>query len=273
MTRTKAETHTLQCWPGGASFEYRGDPEGPSNQKSLRAGHYQASIRCESYCTRLTLVDLVANRGEDDNDPRLGRYCLNRGEELAAIVCPQCKGEGYLPNPKRNPWRKGTADEWRQIRCEVRAQNYQRNLIQRNVCGLIDDLLKAADEIGGDLGEGFSYDVIRNLYKDPSEWDVDECREYISDNGLDLPPSDSDADADEYLDELREVCTEYAQENPAAVYEWYLVDSWLCRQLHEIGEVTIDNGYGHFWGRTCTGQALIMDGTLQEIAARFERGE
>lgn len=50
--------------------------------------------------------------------------------------------------------------------------------------------------------------------------------------------------------------------------EWYLVDPWLCARLHDIGEVTIDNGLGTWWGRTCTGQGLIMDGTLQQIAAQ-----
>ena len=54
------------------------------------------------------------------------------------------------------------------------------------------------------------------------------------------------------------------------MYEWWRVSSWLCEQLHAIGEVTIDNDYGYWWGRTCTGQGWIMDGVLQRVAARFE---
>jgi hypothetical protein len=51
------------------------------------------------------------------------------------------------------------------------------------------------------------------------------------------------------------------------VFEWWRVDPWLCKRLAAIGEVTLDNAYGEWWGRTCTGQSLIMDGTLQRIAA------
>jgi len=50
------------------------------------------------------------------------------------------------------------------------------------------------------------------------------------------------------------------------------VSTWFCRQLDEIGEVTISNGYGSWWGRCCTGQNYICDGTLQCVAARFEEG-
>lgn len=257
MTRTKRETTTIQTWPGGQSFEYRGDPDGPSNQRSLRAGYY--------------------------------------------------RGEG------RNPWRKGTEEEWRTIRIAVRAEMYARRDVLQCVSALVDDLIKAANsgDLSGDLAEGFGYDEIRGLYRDTDNFTADECREYADEHGLDLPavPTSRCADCDGdgkradiptntdhpcetcegrgeiddhpdhwaeddsrygWLTEAREVCREHAQDNPAEVYEWWLVSRWLCDQLAAIGEVTINNGYGHFWGRTCTGQGLIMDGTLQQIAARYE---
>jgi hypothetical protein len=55
----------------------------------------------------------------------------------------------------------------------------------------------------------------------------------------------------------------------AEPYEWWRVTGWLCRELSDIGEVVIDNSYGYWWGRCTTGQALIMDGVLQKIAAKF----
>jgi len=42
--------------------------------------------------------------------------------------------------------------------------------------------------------------------------------------------------------------------------------------LDAIGEPTIDNEYGYWWGRTCCGQGLIMDGTLQRIAQQHVKG-
>lgn len=246
------ETRTIQTWPSGASYEYRGDLDGPAEQRQLRKGY--------------------------DRDA---------------------------------PWRAGTAEEWRTIRVALRAEMYAQRDVLRCVSALVDDLIKAANggELRGDLAEGFSYDEIRGLYKDPSDWTVEECRDYVRDLGDEddvraLNPWTMDRDAiveeltavsiecrddepiedlrealisnmdDETipgLDDWREAARELAQDNPAEVYEWWLVSSWLCDQLAAIGEVTIDNGYGHFWGRTCTGQGLIMDGTLQAIAANFER--
>lgn len=250
MTRKRQETRTIQLWPGGESFEYRGDPDGPDNQKSLR--------------------------------------------------------KGYASRDETNPWRKGTADEWRKIRINLRAEMYGRRDVLGCDSSLVDDLIKAASSgiDVRDLAEGFSYDEIRNIYKDPSDWTLEQCRDYVREHGdedrvepnpwtmdrdalieaLDISPSPVinvetlrrelitkiDDETIAGLEDWREAARELAQENPQEPYEWWRVSSWLCDQLHAIGEVTIDNGYGHWWGRTCTGQGWIMDGTLQEIAARFE---
>ena len=211
----------------------------------------------------------------------------------------------YSGKPER--WRKGTAEEWRQIQIEVMAERYADRDILGCDSSLVDDLIKTAHDLphGSDLGSGFSYDEIRNIYTDPSDWDLAACHEYADDHGLDMPDPNPwtmdraaivealtdasiecrdeetietlrealivniDDETIDGIDTWREVCREYAQDNPAEVYEWWRVSSWLCSQLDKIGEVTIDNGYGHWWGRTCTGQGYIMDGTLQKIAASF----
>lgn len=325
MTRTKGkqiETHTIQVWPGGASYTYRGNPDGPPNQRSLKAGYYQPSIRCEADCRRLTAerggTTYLAGYGDTHiplSDDRVGAYCIvtDKPGGIAGFeiqVCPTCKGAGYVSNPVKNPWRKGTADEWRSIRIELRAEMFWSRDGMGCDSALVDDLIKSAnsgDRYVKDLADGFGYEEIRNLYRDPSNWTADECREYASDHGIDLPdipmtecpechgeplpdgpnvatttcghctskgeePEDGYEEDDSprgWLSEAREACQEHAQDNPAEVYEWWRVSSWLCDKLHEHGEVTIDNGYGHWWGRTCTGQNLLMDGTLQAIAAKF----
>jgi len=49
------------------------------------------------------------------------------------------------------------------------------------------------------------------------------------------------------------------------VMEWWLIDSWLAERLKEQGEVIIEE-YGCFWwGRQSSGQAIYMDGVIQEI--------
>ena len=54
------------------------------------------------------------------------------------------------------------------------------------------------------------------------------------------------------------------------VMEWWLIDSWLAERLKEQGEVIIEE-YGCFWwGRQSSGQAIYMDGVIQEICGNDE---
>jgi len=243
MTRPKKYAETIQTWPGGQSFTFRGDPEGPPNQRSIKNA-----------------------------------------------------AEG---------WRKGSEDEWRRIRIARRAEMYAARDILCCDSSLVDDLIKAAGN-GGEI-EGFAFDDLENLYRDPSNWTLEECREYLRDYGATEPTEGNvwKMDRDDLIEQLanasietrdeettetlreavianiddetivgiddwREACRDVASENPAEVYEWWRVTGWLCEQLRAIGEVVIDNNHGYWWGRTCTGQGLIMDGTLQQIAATFE---
>lgn len=237
------ETHSLQCWPNGKSYTYRGDIHAPTIEVR------EAGI-----------------------------------------------------------WRTATEEEHGQIKINVLANLYADRDVFCCDSGLIGDLVRAAasGDVDREIAREFEYEEIRNIYADPSDWDADACLAYMKEHDLDAPdvpeidcldcsgsgeigddsataavcgtckgsgnvPEDG-YDEDEsrhgWLTEAREVCREHAQDNPAEVYEWWRVSSWLCAALHSIGEVTIDNGYGYWWGRCATGQGFIMDGTLQKVAAR-----
>ena len=49
------------------------------------------------------------------------------------------------------------------------------------------------------------------------------------------------------------------------VMEWWLIDSWLAERLKEQGEVIIEELGCRWWGRLTSGQAIYMDGVIQEI--------
>lgn len=191
-------------------------------------------------------------------------------------------------------WHSASADEARQIQIEELAESYQRNLILACQSALVDDLLR--NEF-----DGFSSDDIQNLYPNCDAWDVTECREWLDEHGVDFPqPNPWEMTREELVEALTEVSIECrddesddvllkavieniddetidgltewreaVRDNAEAneIFEWYAVDSWLAKQLADFGEPVIDNDYGYWWGRCCTGQALIMDGTLQKIAA------
>lgn len=247
MAKTQKHTRdvkSIQCWPRGTSYQYYGDPHGPADQRRIMA-------------------------------------------------------EKIGPHPAPRRWRKGTPAEWREIRIAERALMYQQHYILWNQCALISALLDHGG-VRGDLGEGFSWDSVENLRPDPRDWAAEQCRAWLQEAGHAGPERQmitcdtcagygqdvkdpigtkcdtcmgigevlAPDDDTEYLDVLRQAVDDNAQD--AEVYEWYLVDPWLCARLRDIGEVVIDNGFGEWWGRCATGQALIMDGVLQKIAAKFE---
>lgn len=63
---------------------------------------------------------------------------------------------------------------------------------------------------------------------------------------------------------LCEGCFEDTRE-PQEIFEWWLVSPWLGRKLHMAGEPLIDNGYGVWWGRCVTGQAISIDYVINQI--------
>lgn len=161
--------------------------------------------------------------------------------------------------------------------------------IRRNVghcqSALVDLLIRAGFD-------GFGIDDIQGMYTNPSDWESAQVYEYADDNGIELehdprkmnraellsevfgdddghPDSADDAlrerIAKSYLDEWKDRIVDFSADNPNEPLEWWVVDSWLCEKLLEIGEVVIDNDYGCWWGRTCSGQGISQDGTFYRL--------
>jgi hypothetical protein len=173
------------------------------------------------------------------------------------------------------------------------AQNLLNNEIYCCDSSLVDDMLKLE-------GSGFSIDDIQGVYADPSDWTVDQCRDYLNDYGIRKQPDDPrDLDRETCVELLESVGIECRDEEtvetlrvavesniddetldglddwrdavrdnaePREIYEWWRVSKWLAEKLHEIDQPTLENDYGYWWGRTCTGQAILMDRTLQDVA-------
>ena len=53
------------------------------------------------------------------------------------------------------------------------------------------------------------------------------------------------------------------------VMEWWLVTPYMAELLKEKGEVILSDYDCYWWGRTTSGQALYMDGVIQEIAGQI----
>lgn len=54
-------------------------------------------------------------------------------------------------------------------------------------------------------------------------------------------------------------------EETVEVYEHWLVSEWLAKKLEEKGEITGEFKGLTIWGRTCTGQAILLDWVISSI--------
>ena len=53
------------------------------------------------------------------------------------------------------------------------------------------------------------------------------------------------------------------------IMEWWLVTPYMAELLKEKGEVILSDYDCCWWGRQTSGQALYMDGVIQEIAEQI----
>lgn len=203
-------------------------------------------------------------------------------------------------------WRDATEDETKAIRIEELAERLLETDVYCCDSCLVGDAMKLADCVTCDTNETYdfvlnwSWDKVSNLRPDPSDWTLEQCKEWLEDQGHDFPdlnpwsmdrnalaeelghdssgeeiPSEDDMRAElikalnynrhvEGLEDWRDAVRDNATD--AEIYEWWRVSPWLAEKLDDAGECVLENDYGCWWGRTCTGQSVIMDGTFQTVA-------
>lgn len=53
---------------------------------------------------------------------------------------------------------------------------------------------------------------------------------------------------------------------PQEIFEWWNVSDWLAEKLRAKGEPILSyDEFNYFWGRTCSGQAILLDNVISEI--------
>ncbi len=74
-----------------------------------------------------------------------------------------------------------------------------------------------------------------------------------------------DVPDEDYIKYATEECEANGNMIEQEIFEWYAVSDWLAKQLKEHNEPVLENDYGTWWGRTCTGQAIAMDSVIEDI--------
>lgn len=111
---------------------------------------------------------------------------------------------------------------------------------------LVDEALKR---------EFFSWDDVENLYR---PFDAVAGAPGICDNcGLITDQLDSETG------QCRHCYANNREMNE--IYEWWVVSQVLVIKLRQHGEPLLNNEYGTWWGRCCTGQAIFLDGVIEVI--------
>lgn len=209
-------------------------------------------------------------------------YSVNRESASADIdewIEKYDRGEHELTGDDPKPsqvWEQPTDKQ-----LDTMAEDYVRNYIHGNQSGLITHLLSADDGY-------LSWDDVSNLYLDVENMSLEEIaalidehdgttdawRELVCEDGVHAAGDEITQDNLELLDldsDDADILRDFVKDRLESreIYEWWMVDEWLADQLEAIGEPTLTDGMSHWWGRTCTGQRVTMDGTLQKIAARY----
>ena len=103
----------------------------------------------------------------------------------------------------------------------------------------------ACPECGGRMKEVFDQDA-QDTYYECADCNNRQCIDCINQEG------------------------EEPEQKAQEVYEWWFITEWLYEQLKAHGEPVINCRYGYLWGRGATGQAILLDGVIGEIAEDLE---
>jgi hypothetical protein len=131
-----------------------------------------------------------------------------------------------------------------------------RRLVDQNV--LVCQSMLIAHLLTRNDIPGFTWDDVTNLCDDST----DAIEEYLT-HQTDLDPDDWN---ELPFDERETLGQEHGFEpEPHEIYEWWGVTPYLAQRLSGIGQPILDNDFGTWWGRTCTGQAIYIDHVIARL--------
>ena len=158
-------------------------------------------------------------------------------------------------------------------------------LVQRDVIAcvstLVSELAAKAEhfpEYEDDLYRAFSADDWEQGAADAVDgMDAESLREYLEENDVEQIPEGEEDMRRAVLDHIGTDAREFCENNRLAVpsrdvLEHWIVTDWLADCLENRGELIIRDffGFDAIWGRTCSGQAILLDGVIWDICESME---
>ena len=131
--------------------------------------------------------------------------------------------------------------------------------IDRCQSSLVEFLLQ------NDLHAGVTHEDIVNFY----EYKCSECGHGEADEDAfqnDKWVAGCAEDVKEYVcPYCKKEFDDEPEHEPQEIMEWWLCSDWLLNRLQERGEPVLRSDLGDWYGRTCSGQSMILDTVIQDI--------
>lgn len=156
-------------------------------------------------------------------------------------------------------------------------QSIKNKLVSREVTcnvSLMCTELMQANQLDSSLGfdiydylEPYAYHNDLELTREDAQEEIDSLNQ-VQDLKIEegfLCPKES-SEIEQQIEELENL--EF--DNYPEVFEFWAVNPWFAEKLKNKGEVIIEYGYMRIWGRCCTGQAILLDNVISEIASGMQ---
>ena len=98
--------------------------------------------------------------------------------------------------------------------------------------------------------------------------ELDTLKKSISFSTSEEQESDINIKSYEFEEEIQEL--KDLESEPQEILEWWAVSKTLFDKLKEKGEPVYESGLTFVWGRTCSGQAILLDGVISKICEDME---
>lgn len=164
---------------------------------------------------------------------------------------------------------------------ERERQERNKRVVESNVylCATseVEFILNCPYDPSHQLDKPFSWDDIENTYRFDYEEFIRECKLSIEDNEElkdnkelieELELIEDFEEANEFIEKWDiDINTDDYNESQE-ILEWWYVSPWFCERLQRIGEPVIP--HMQLWGRTCSGQAILLDYTIDQIRKSYQ---
>lgn len=173
-------------------------------------------------------------------------------------------------------------------------QDIKSKFVHREVQACVTSLVEYVLTSGEIVPEPpFTFDDIENYYTYP-EWSqrlqgedlyfpggTEEAKDEFLTKFDDLVTASEDLYGNEEISEethernlelIQEAKEEFEalDQEGQEIFEWWMVTNWLGEKLKEKGKAVVSDGLNTYWGRTTTGQAILLDHVISEICSEME---